>query len=76
VGIARSLADVCTLCCPTDLAVRQLHQRDGIGKKRIRGPKALGPNARIVNSPALLVPSTFPTLELLRSIPQYATLAD
>jgi len=63
VGIIRSLTDFCTICCPADLAVRESHQREGIGKELIRRTQAafspneaLGLNARIRNSPALPVP--------------------
>ena len=62
-GIVRSLTDFCIICCPADLAVRESHQREGIGKELIRrtsadvGPnEALGLNVRIRNSPALPVP--------------------
>jgi GNAT superfamily N-acetyltransferase len=49
VGIARSLTDFCYVAYLADLAVRQTHQRLGIGKELIRRTQAaLGPGATIV----------------------------
>jgi len=82
VGIIRSLTDFCTICCPADLAVRESHQRQGIGVELIRRTQAFGPNAGLGQNAALETlplspsPATFPTLELLRPIPQYVTLSD
>ena len=48
-GIIRSLTDFCTICCPADLAVRESHQRQGIGVELIRQTQAArGPQARII----------------------------
>lgn len=49
VGIARSLTDWCYCAYLADLAVRDTHQRQGIGKELIRRTQAeLGPKAHIV----------------------------
>ena len=49
VGISRSLTDFCYICYLADLAVRESHQRQGIGVALIRRTQAaLGPNARII----------------------------
>ena len=49
VGIARSLTDFCYVAYLADLAVRQTHQRQGIGQELIRRTQAaLGPGATIV----------------------------
>ena len=49
VGIARSLTDFCYICYLADLAVRESHQRQGIGVELIRQTQAaLGPKARII----------------------------
>jgi GNAT superfamily N-acetyltransferase len=49
VGIARSLTDWCYCCYLSDLAVRDTHQRQGIGTELIRYTQAeLGPNATII----------------------------
>ena len=82
-GIVRSLTDFCTICCPADLAVRESHQRQGIGVELIRRTQAafspneaLDLNAALEALPLSPSPATFPTLELLRPIPQYVTLSD
>jgi len=49
VGIARSLTDFTYVTYLSDLAVRESHQRQGIGKELIRLTReACGPKARIV----------------------------
>ncbi len=49
VGIARTLTDFCYVAYLADLAVRQSHQRQGIGIELIRQTRAaLGPKATIV----------------------------
>ncbi len=49
VGIARSLTDFCYVAYLSDLAVRESHQRGGIGKELIRRTQIeLGDNATIV----------------------------
>ncbi len=49
VGIARSLTDWCYCCYLSDLAVRDTHQKQGIGKELIRYTQAaLGPNASLI----------------------------
>ena len=49
VGIARSLTDFCYIAYLADLAVRQSHQRQGIGRELIRQTQAqLGPAAKII----------------------------
>ncbi len=49
VGIARSLTDWCYCCYLSDLAVRDTHQKQGIGKELIRHTQAaLGPNASLI----------------------------
>jgi predicted N-acetyltransferase YhbS len=49
VGIARSLTDFDYICYLADLAVRESHQRQGIGVELIRRTQAaLGPKARII----------------------------
>jgi len=46
VGIARSLTDFCYVAYLSDLAVRQTHQKMGVGQELIRRTQAeLGPNA-------------------------------
>lgn len=49
VGIARSLTDWCYCCYLSDLAVRDTHQRRGIGKELIRRTQAeLSPKATLI----------------------------
>ena len=49
VGIARSLTDFCYVAYLSDLAVRESHQRLGIGKELIRHThEELGDNATII----------------------------
>jgi GNAT superfamily N-acetyltransferase len=49
VGIARSLTDWCYCCYLSDLAVRDTHQRQGIGRELIRRTQAeLGPKATLI----------------------------
>lgn len=49
VGISRSLTDWSYIAYLSDLAVRQSHQRQGIGVELIRRTQeALGPNAKIL----------------------------
>ncbi|MCC7353685.1 MAG: GNAT family N-acetyltransferase [Anaerolineae bacterium] len=49
VGISRTLTDFCYIAYLADLAVRQSHQKQGIGKELIRRTQAaLGPRARII----------------------------
>lgn len=49
VGIARSLTDFAYVAYLSDLAVRQSHQRQGIGKELIRRTQAaIGPKASVV----------------------------
>jgi predicted N-acetyltransferase YhbS len=49
VGISRSLTDWCYCAYLADLAVRDTHQRQGIGKELVRRTQAeLGRNAHIV----------------------------
>ncbi len=49
VGIGRSLTDFCYVAYLADLAVRQSHQRRGIGLELLRRTRqALGPRATIV----------------------------
>lgn len=49
VGIARSLTDWCYCCYLSDLAVRDTHQRQGIGKELIRRTQdALGDKATLI----------------------------
>jgi GNAT superfamily N-acetyltransferase len=49
VGIGRSLTDVAYVCYLADLAVRESHQRLGIGLELIRRTRAeLGPQAMLV----------------------------
>lgn len=48
-GIARSLTDWCYCCYLSDLAVRDTHQRQGIGKEVIRRTRSeLGPKATLI----------------------------
>ena len=49
VGISRSLSDFCYITYLADLAVRQSHQKMGIGKELIRRTQAeTGPEARVI----------------------------
>jgi ribosomal protein S18 acetylase RimI-like enzyme len=48
VGISRSLSDVGWTTYLADLAVRETHQRLGIGKELIRRTQAAAPQAKIV----------------------------
>ncbi len=49
VGISRSLTDFCYVAYLSDLAVRESHQKQGIGTELIRQTQlALGPGASIV----------------------------
>lgn len=49
VGIARSLTDWCYCCYLSDLAVRDTHQSQGIGKELIRRTRAeLGAKATLI----------------------------
>ena len=48
VGIARSVSDLVYVTYLSDLAVRESHQRRGIGKELIRRTQAAAPQALIV----------------------------
>jgi predicted N-acetyltransferase YhbS len=48
VGIARSLSDFAYCTYLSDLAVRQTHQRQGIGRELVRRTRQAGGNARII----------------------------
>jgi predicted N-acetyltransferase YhbS len=48
VGIARSLTDFVYVTYLADLAVRQSHQRQGIGRELIQRTRAAAPQAKIV----------------------------
>lgn len=48
VGIARSLSDFAFITYLSDLAVRDSHQRGGIGKELIRRTQAAAPSATLV----------------------------
>jgi GNAT superfamily N-acetyltransferase len=49
VGVSRSLTDFAYVCYLSDLAVRQTHQRCGIGRELIRRTRAgLGPRCKVV----------------------------
>jgi predicted N-acetyltransferase YhbS len=48
VGISRSLTDFVYATYLSDLAVRQSHQRGGIGRELIRRTQAAAPQARII----------------------------
>lgn len=63
VGIARSFTDFCYVAYLADLAVRQSHQQQGIGKELIRHTQAaLGPAARIVLLAAPAAETYYPHL--------------
>lgn len=48
VGISRSITDFAYATYLSDLAVRETHQRDGIGKELIRRTQAEGGQARVI----------------------------
>ena len=63
VGIARSLTDFSFVAYLSDLAVRESHQRRGIGRELIRITRAeLGPAAKVVLLSAPAVVDYYPQL--------------
>jgi predicted N-acetyltransferase YhbS len=65
VGVARSLTDFAYVAYLSDLAVRQTHQRRGIGRELIRRTRAaLGPNASVVLLAAPAAESYYPRIGL------------
>jgi ribosomal protein S18 acetylase RimI-like enzyme len=66
VGIARTLTDFCYVAYLADLAVRQSHQRSGIGKELVRRTQAeLGAGAIIVLLAAPAAESYYPHIGLM-----------
>lgn len=67
VGIARTLTDFCYVAYLADLAVRESHQRSGIGKALIRRTQAeLGSGAKIVLLAAPAAEGYYPRIGFTR----------
>ena len=73
VGIARSLSDFAYCTYLSDLAVRQTHQRQGIGRELVRRTRQAGGKARIILLAAPLAVDYYPRLGFIRH-PQAWTL--
>ena len=62
VGIARSLSDFAYCTYLSDLAVRQTHQRQGIGRELVRRTRQAGGKAKIILLAAPLAVDYYPRL--------------
>ncbi len=75
VGIARSVTDFAYCTYLSDLAVRQSHQRQGIGRELIRRTRELGGEATVILLSAPAATGYYPRLGLTQHLSAWTLLA-
>lgn len=76
VGISRSVTDFVWATYLADLAVRQSHQRGGIGRELMRRTQAAAPDAKIILLAAPAAETYYPHVGFTRHPQSYTLAAD